>query len=80
LNGYQLKKRCFAPTFVSTAQRFSSSNGNQLLLSYSIPIPLPKLTKRDGFHNLISVIDKMVIFGIVNLTQQTKLSLSEGGK
>jgi hypothetical protein len=29
LNGYQLKKRCFAPTFVSTAQRFSSSSENQ---------------------------------------------------
>ena len=28
LNGDQLKKRCFAPTFVSTAQRFSSSATN----------------------------------------------------
>jgi hypothetical protein len=28
LNGDQLKKRCFAPSFVSTAQRFSSSSDN----------------------------------------------------
>ena len=34
---------------------------------------------KDTFRNLIFCIDKVVTFGIVNLTQPTKLSFSEGG-
>jgi len=53
LNGYQLKngalkKRCFAPTFVSTAQRFSSSPTNlHSKLTFEVDDYGYKATKKD---------------------------------
>ena len=44
-------KRWFAPTFVSTAQRFSSSSDNP---------------QKDNFHNLIFDIDKTLASGTVD--------------
>jgi len=50
LNGYQLKKRCFAPTFVSTAQRFSSSLVNR---QFSLPIAFTALLFSSFFRGLL---------------------------